>query len=68
MVRLSLVLADLKAWGEQIGETIRNNLIPSWVSFVMQVAAFIILLIIVVFVAYKPVKKMLKARQDYIEK
>ena len=68
MVRLSLVLADIKAWGEQIGETIRNNLIPSWVSFVMQVAAFIILLIVVVFVAYKPVKKMLKARQDYIEK
>ncbi len=68
MVRLSLVLADLKAWGEQIGDTIRNNLIPSWVSFIMQVVAFIILLIVVVFVAYKPVKKMLKARQDYIEK
>ena len=68
MVRLSLVLVDLKSWGEQIGETVRNNLVPSWVSFVMQVAAFIILLIIVIFVAYKPVKKMLKTRQDYIEK
>ncbi len=69
MVRLGLVLAaDLKAWGEEIGNTIRNNLIPSWVSFVMQVAAFIILLIVVIFVAYKPIKKMLKARQDYIEK
>ncbi len=68
MVRLSHLYENvLQEWGEAIGETIRNNLVPSWTSFVMQVAAFIILLIIVVFVAYKPVKKMLKARQDYIE-
>ena len=68
MVRLSLVLQTIQEWGEQIGETIRNNLIPSWVSFVMQIAAFIILLVIVFFIGYKPLKKMMKARQDYIEK
>ncbi len=68
MVRFGLILEGIQTWGDEIGEKIGNNLIPSWVSFVMQVAAFIILLVIVVFVAYKPVKKMLKARQDYIEK
>ena len=69
MVRLSHLYNDvLNEWGQAIGETIRNNLIPSWTSFVMQVAAFILLLIVVVFVAYKPVKRILKARQDYIEK
>ena len=68
MVRLSYLLDDvLSEWGEAIGETIRNNLIPSWTSFVMQVAAFIILLVVVIFVAYKPVKRILKQRQDYIE-
>ena len=69
MVRLSQLYNDvLNEWGQAIGETIRNNLIPSWTSFVMQVAAFILLLIVVVFVAYKPVKRILKERQDYIEK
>ena len=69
MVRLIHLYDDvLNEWGEAIGETIRNNLIPSWTSFIMQVAAFILLLIVVIFVAYKPVKRMLKQRQDYIEK
>lgn len=68
MVRLSHLYEDvLSQWGEAIGDTIRNNLIPSWTSFVMQVAAFIILLMVVIFLAYKPVKKMLRKRQDYIE-
>ena len=68
MVRLSLVLQSLQEWGDSIGDTIRNNLIPSWTSFVMQISAFIILLLVVIYVAYKPVKRMLKKRQDYIEK
>lgn len=69
MVRLSQLYDNvLQEWGQAIGETIRNNLIPSWTSFVMQIAAFIILLVIVIFVAYKPVKRILKERQDYIEK
>ena len=69
MVRLNQVFDDvISEWGEAIGETIRNNLIPSWTTFVMQISAFIILLLVVIFFAYKPVKKMLKTRQDYIEK
>ncbi len=53
--------------GESIGENIKNNLIPSWLSFVVQLAAFAVLLIVVIFLAYKPVKKMLKKRADFIE-
>ena len=69
MVRLGhLYESVISEWGKAIGETIRNNLIPSWTSFVMQIVAFIILLLVVIFFAYKPVKKMLKQRQDYIEK
>ena len=52
--------------GEEIGK-IKDKLIPSWLSFVVQLAAFIVLLVIVILVAYKPVKKMIKKRQDYIE-
>lgn len=50
-----------------IGDDIKNKLIPSWTSFVVQVAAFVILLLVVIYLAYKPVKKMLKKRADYIE-
>ena len=60
MVHLNLILEDLKTWGEGIGETIRKNLIPSWVSFVVQAVAFIVPLIVVIVFAYKPVKRMLK--------
>ena len=67
MVRLNMVLADLNAWGSEMGESIRQKLIPSWISFILQFAAFIVLLVIVIFVAYKPVKKMLRKRQEYIE-
>jgi len=44
-----------------------SKLIPSWLSFVVQVVAFAIMLIIVFIFAYKPVKKLLKKRSDYVE-
>jgi len=43
------------------------KLIPSWLSFVVQIFALIILLVVVFVLAYKPVKKYLKKRSDYIE-
>ena len=46
---------------------IKDKLIPSWTSLVVQFGALVILIFIVIFVAYKPVKKMVKKRQDYIE-
>ena len=59
-----VVLADV---GQTIKDYISKNLIPSWVSFVVQVSALVIMVIVVLFVAYKPVKKMLTKRADYVE-
>ena len=53
-----------------IGETISSigeKLVPNWVSFVVQFLSFLILLLVVFFVAYKPVKRLLKKRADHIE-
>lgn len=44
-----------------------SKLIPNWVSFVTQVGALIVLILVVMLFAYKPVKKIITARQDYIE-
>ena len=57
-----VLLADL-----DIGDYIRNNLIPNWVSFVCQFGALVVMILVIFFVAYKPVKKMLQKRADYIE-
>ena len=54
----SVALVDI-----DIGE----KLIPSWTSFVIQFAALIVLLLVVFIFAYKPIKKLLKKRADYIE-
>ena len=61
------VLAGLDTLGETIREYIRNSLIPSWVSFVVQFSALVIMLVVVITVAYKPVKKMLNKRAEYVE-
>jgi F-type H+-transporting ATPase subunit b len=44
-----------------------SKLIPNWISFVVQLLALIVLILAVIFFAYKPVKKIIKTRQDYIE-
>lgn len=44
-----------------------SKLIPNWVSFVTQLGALIVLITVVFIFAYKPVKKILTKRQDYIE-
>ena len=59
-----LMLADI---GKTIEEYIKANLIPSWVSFVVQFSALVILVIVFFLVAYKPVKKLLAKRADYVE-
>ena len=56
--------------GEDLGltsETFVNKLIPNWPSFVMQLGALIVLITVVIIFAYKPVKKIVQKRQDYIE-
>ena len=57
-----VTLADIN-----VGEYIQKNLIPNWVSFVCQLGALIVMILVIFFVAYKPVRKMLKKRSDYIE-
>ena len=57
-------------YAESIGETISSigeKLIPNWISFVVQFLSFLILLLAVFFLAYKPVKRILKKRADHIE-
>lgn len=62
-----LMLAGIDTVGETIREYIKANLIPSWVSFVVQFSALVIMVLVIFFVAYKPVKKMLAKRADYVE-
>ena len=59
-----IVLADI---GQTIKDYISKNLIPSWVSFVVQFSALVIMVLVIFFVAYKPVRKMLTKRADYVE-
>ena len=44
-----------------------SKIIPNWPSFVAQLGALIVLIIVVIIFAYKPVKKIINKRQDYIE-
>ena len=53
--------------GKTIEDYIKANLIPSWVSFVVQFSALVIMVIVILLVAYKPVKKLLAKRADYVE-
>lgn len=45
-----------------------NKLFPNgWQPVVIQLSAFIVLVVVATFLLYKPVKKLLKARGDYVE-
>ncbi len=44
-----------------------SKLIPNWPSFVAQVGALVVLIVVVIIFAYKPVKKIITKRKDYIE-
>ena len=57
-----VTLADIN-----VGDYIQKNLIPNWVSFVCQLGALIVMILVIFFVAYKPVRKMLQKRADYVE-
>ena len=62
-----LIFEETKDLGDQIGEYIRKNLIVGWTSFLVQFIALVIMVLVVFFVAYKPLKKMLAKRADYVE-
>ncbi|MGM9873664.1 MAG: F0F1 ATP synthase subunit B [Bacilli bacterium] len=48
-------------------EDLYSKLIPNLPSFLVQLLALIVLIVLAIVLAYKPLKKMLKTRQDYIE-
>ncbi len=57
-------------YANDIGETISSigeKLIPNWISFVVQFLSFLVLLLVVFFLAYKPVKRILQKRADHIQ-
>ena len=60
------VLSNMSDIGETIGK-IGEKLIPNLLSFVVQFLSFLVLLLVVIIFAYKPVKKILKKRADYVE-
>ena len=60
------VLSNMANIGETI-KTISEKLVPNLLSFVIQFLSFVILLVVVFIFAYKPVKKILKKRADYVE-
>ncbi len=60
-------LASCDVSGSLNNEAFLSKLIPNWISFVAQLGALIVLIIVVIIFAYKPVKKILKKRQDYVE-
>lgn len=44
-----------------------SKLIPNWINFVVQLCALIVLIIVIIIFAYKPVKNIIRKRQDFIE-
>ena len=59
-------LSNMSNIGEVI-KTISEKLVPNLLSFVVQFLSFLVLILAVFILAYKPVKKILKKRADYIE-
>ncbi len=48
-------------------ESFTSKLIPNWPSFVAQLGALVVLIVVFMIFGYKPVKKIIQKRQDYIE-
>ena len=59
-------LSNMSNIGEVI-KTISEKLVPNLLSFVVQFLSFLVLILAVLILAYKPDKKILKKRADYIE-
>ena len=48
-------------------ESFLSKLVPNWINFVTQLGALVVMIILIIIFAYKPVRKIIKQRQDYIE-
>ena len=64
---LTMSVFSLSGCSELINaEEIKNKLIPNLGSFLTQLSALIVLIIVVIVFGYKPIKKMVNKRQEYI--
>lgn len=66
LVSLSLTSCNTEEIGNRIQEVVNNMLPNLWVTL-MQLAIFIFIALLFIFLAYKPLKKNMKKRADYIE-
>ena len=64
---ISLSSCDSSQLGDQLGNGIEEKLLPNIWAFLVQLIAFVLLLIAVIFLAYKPVKKFLEKRSEMLE-
>lgn len=67
LLLISSLLTGCNVSEDLNSESFTSKLIPNWPSFVAQLGALVVLITIVIIFAYKPVKKIVKKRQDYIE-
>lgn len=63
---LVLASCDMESLGSNLGESIESKLIPNIWAFLVQLLALIVLLLVVFFFGYKPVKKFLDARKELL--
>ncbi len=66
LVSLSLTSCNTEEIGDRIQEVVNNMLPNLWVTL-MQLAIFVFVAILFIFLAYKPLKKKMQKRADYIE-
>ena len=64
---LVLTSCDTQNLGDNISETIKNNLFPNIWSFLAQILATIVLFVCIFFLAYKPTKKYLNKRRELLD-
>lgn len=63
---LLLTSCDTEEIADRV-ETVVNNMLPNLYITLVQLALFILTAVVFVLIAYKPLKKKLKQRSDYIE-
>ena len=61
------VFSNISDIGKNMKDFIEKNLIPNWLDFVVQFGALVVMVIVFFLVAYKPVRKFLQKRADYVE-
>ncbi len=62
-----LTSCDADKFGDDLSKSIESKLIPNLWAFLVQLFALIIMILIVVKFAYKPVSKFLKARREALK-